>query len=65
MSDRISIILTSDELEALNIILTHTQEMKTEEIDKDVQAFIENLLIKIAKAKFEENVINQIPKSDI
>ena len=65
MSNEVTIEFTLDELEALNLILTKLQETKTtetEEIDNETNAFIENLLIKIAKAKFQQDIIKEIPK---
>lgn len=65
MSNEVTIDFTLDELEALNLILTKLQETKTtetEEIDDETNAFIENLLIKIAKAKFQQDIIKEIPK---
>jgi predicted DNA-binding protein (UPF0251 family) len=65
MSNEVTIDFTLDELEALNLILTKLQETKTtetEEIDDETNAFIEKLLIKIAKAKFQQDIIKEIPK---
>jgi len=65
MSNEVTIDFTSDELEALNLILTNLQETKMaepKEIDNETNAFIENLLIKIAKVKFQQNIIKEIPK---
>jgi len=73
MLNKIVLNLTLDELEALNLILTKLQETKpseAEEIDDETDAFklletnafIENLLIKIAKVKLEQNIIKEIPK---
>ena len=65
MSNEVTIDFTLDELEALNLILTKLQETKTtetEEIDDETNAFIENLLIKIAKVKLEQNIIKEMPK---
>ena len=65
MSNEVTIDFTLDELEALNLILTKLQETKTtetEEIDDETNAFIENLLIKIAKIKLEQNIIKEMPK---
>ncbi len=65
MSNEVTIDFTLDELEALNLILTKLQETKTtetEEIDDETNAFIEKLLIKIAKVKLEQNIIKEMPK---
>lgn len=65
MSNEVTIEFTLDELDALNLILTKLQETKTtetEEIDDETNAFIEKLLIKIAKVKLEQNIIKEMPK---
>jgi hypothetical protein len=65
MLSKVTIDLTLDELEILNLILTKLQEAKpseVEEINNETNAFIENLLIKIAKVKLEQNIIKEIPK---
>lgn len=65
MSNEVTIEFTLDELDALNLILTKLQETETiepKEIDNETNAFIENLLIKIAKAKFQQDIIKEIPK---
>jgi CCR4-NOT transcriptional regulation complex NOT5 subunit len=67
MSDEVTINFTLEELEVLNIVLTKLQELEIppetkEEIDNEINKFIENLLIKIAKVKLEQNIIKEIPK---
>jgi hypothetical protein len=67
MSDEVTINFTLEELEVLNIVLTKLQELEIppetkEEIDNEINKFIENLLIKIAKVKLEQNIIKEILK---
>lgn len=65
MSDEVTINFTLDELEVLNFVLTKLQETdnKTETINEiETNVFIENLLIKIAKVKLEQNIIKEILK---
>jgi len=70
MAKEISINFTEDELEVLNSILVNLQLLprtgindKSQSLEEtEVNIFIENLLIKIAKAKFEHNIVNKMPK---
>ena len=63
-TDEILIKFTLDELLTIEYLLTQIKDRKVEKTEKDLEVddFIEHMLVKIAKVKLDQNIINEVAK---
>lgn len=64
-TDEILIKFTLDELLTIEYLLTQIKDRKVEKTEKDLEVddFIEHMLVKIAKVKLDQNIINEVAKN--